>query len=337
MTTNNRIKITVLFFLLIILVGNSMAQQNIQFTQYIFNSLSINPAYAGYKEQWYIQTTARTQWVGIEGAPQTMQLSVDGITNEENKRVGVGLQFAADKIGPQTATLLYANYAYRLQLDDEDTRRLSFGIAAGVTQYGLDESLLHPIDYSDPILSRDMNTNYIPDVRFGIYYYTPKWYLGFSVMDMLSGNLTSSIFHWDVADTANIIKKPHIYLMSGTVFDLTDYIKLRPGMLFKEDFNGPTCVDLNAMFIFGGKLWLGGSYRSGLNIFEKKFDDGLTLSKLNSVSGIIQLYISENIRLGYSYDYMINGLKYTQLGTHEITLGWTIPTKTQRLLSPRFF
>src|SRR5690606_31438294 len=125
------------------------AQQNIQFTQYIFNSLSVNPAYAGYKEEWYAQLGLRSQWVGLEGAPQTASASIDGVSNPLNKKHGVGLQLTADKLGPQSATSIYANYAFRLRLDDEDTRRLSIGLAAGITQYSLDGALLDPISGND--------------------------------------------------------------------------------------------------------------------------------------------------------------------------------------------
>src|SRR5690606_16296221 len=126
-------------------VGSALtagAQQNIQFTQYIFNSMSVNPAYTGYKEEWFGQLGLRSQWVGIEGAPQTAALSVDGVVDPGNKRHGVGLQLTADRLGPQTASSAYLNYAFRLRLNDEDTQRLSFGIGAGVTQYGLDGSVL---------------------------------------------------------------------------------------------------------------------------------------------------------------------------------------------------
>src|SRR5690606_14122725 len=124
---------------MLLAVGSvAQAQQNIQFTQYIFNSMSVNPGYTGYKEQWFGQLGLRSQWVGLEGAPRTGLLSIDGIVDPLNKRHGVGVQITADKLGPQSATSAYANYAFRLRLNEEDTQRLSFGVGAGVTGYSLD-------------------------------------------------------------------------------------------------------------------------------------------------------------------------------------------------------
>src|SRR5690606_37561401 len=150
-------------------------QQNIQFTQYIFNSMSVNPGYTGYKEEWFGQLGLRSQWVGLDGAPQTGLLSIDGIVDPVNKRHGLGVQFTTDKLGPQAATSAYVNYAFRLRLNAEDTQRLSFGIGAGVTQYGLDGTVLDPVSASDPVVPTGNINNFIPDVRFGVYYYRPSW------------------------------------------------------------------------------------------------------------------------------------------------------------------
>ena len=111
-------------------LGSVNAQQNIQFTQYMFNTLSVNPAYAGYKEDWFAQTALRNQWVGIKGAPQTAQFSVDGILDPYTKRLGIGVQVTADKLAAQTASSGYVNLAYRLRLDEDDTKRLSFGMVS---------------------------------------------------------------------------------------------------------------------------------------------------------------------------------------------------------------
>src|SRR5690606_28936245 len=223
-------------------------QQNIQFTQYIFNSMSVNPAYAGYKEEWFGQLGLRSQWVGLEGAPETGTISIDGIVDPGQKRHGVGLQATADRLGPQSATSLYANYAFRLQLNDEDTQRLSFGIGAGVTQYSLDGTKLNPNDQVDGIIPPGRISNYIPDVRFGVYYYNPKWYAGISVMDLLSGDQSNNIFRWDNTTTDNIRRRRHLYFIGGALVNFHSGVKLRPSVLVKEDFKGPTSVDVNALF-----------------------------------------------------------------------------------------
>ncbi len=259
------------------------------------------------------------------------------MTNEDTRRIGLGVQLTADKLGAQSATSLYADYAYRIRLDDEDTRRLSLGLGVGVTQYGLDGSLLSPVTNDDPVLADATLNSYIPDVRAGFYYSGQKWYLGVSVMDLLSGNRSNSLFNWSQDTTQNIMRKRHYYLITGALFNLTEYTRFRPGILWKEDFKGPSLVDLNAMFVFGNRFWLGASYRTAVNFWDKAYRQSQTLAVQNSISGIVQFVVSDNLRLGYSYDHTINGLGNYQRGTHEVTLGYTFKRKSQRVLSPRFF
>jgi len=315
------------------------AQQNIQFTQYIFNSMSVNPAYTGYKEEWFGQLGLRSQWVGLEGAPRTGLLSIDGLIDPVSKRHGVGLQISADKLGPQSATSAYANYAFRLRLNEEDTQRLSFGIGAGVTQYSLDGTLLDPIEGGDQVLPAGKISNWVPDIRFGIYYYNPKWYAGVSVMDLLSGDQSNNIFRWDNTTTDNIRRKRHLYFIGGALFDLSQGLRLRPSLLVKEDFKGPTSLDLNAMFIFGDRFWLGAGWRTGVTVFEREYNrvSGNSLNGRNSFSAITQIYVTDALRIGYSYDHIVSRLSNVQNGSHEITLGVTFGPKAQRILSPRFF
>ncbi|SHH05072.1 PorP/SprF family type IX secretion system membrane protein [Pedobacter caeni] len=313
------------------------AQQNIQFSQYIFNSLSVNPAYAGYKEEWFAQMALRSQWSGLDGAPQTGQLSIDGVADPTRKNIGLGLQLTADKLGAQSSTSVYANYAYRLRLDAEDTQRLSFGIGLGLTQFGLDGNKLRAKDPDDRELPIGKISSSIPDMRFGVYYSSPKWYVGASVMDMFSGNKSNEIFKWDSNPAGNLKRKRHFYLIAGTLLNLSEDTKLRPSLLVKEDFKGPTSLDLSAMVIFGDRFWLGGSYRTGISLWEKDYTKGQSLSQQNSISAITQFYVSERFRIGYSYDYITSKLSSIQNGTHEITIGMTFPGKDKRLLSPRFF
>lgn len=314
-------------------------QQNIQFTQYIFNSMSVNPAYTGYKEEWFGQLGLRSQWVGIDGAPQTGLLSIDGVIDSDNKRHGIGLQLTADQLGPQSASSAYLNYAFRLQLNEEDTKRLSFGVGAGVTQYGLDGMLLRPNDGNDQVLPAGKINSFIPDVRFGIYYYNPRWYAGVSVMDLLAGDQSNNIFRWDNTTTDNLRRRRHIYFIGGALFDLSQGVQLRPSVLVKEDFKGPTSLDLNAMFIFGHRFWVGGGWRTGVAVFERDYTrfSGSNLNGLNSVSAITQIYATESLRVGYSYDYILSQLSSVQNGSHEVTLGITFGRRANRLLSPRFF
>lgn len=332
------IKITALV-LALGLMKVAQGQQNIQMTQYIFNSMGVNPAYTGYKEEWFGQLGLRSQWVGLEGAPQTGLLSVDGILDPLAKRHGFGIQLTSDQLGPQSATSAYANYAFRLRLDQEDTQRLSFGLGIGVTQYSLDGTMLSPINPGDNIIPPNRISNFVPDLRFGVYYYNPRWYLGASVMDLLSGDQSNNIFRWDNTTTDNIRRRRHLYLIGGALFDLSEGLGLRPSVLVKEDFRGPTSLDVNAMFIFGGRFWIGGGWRTGVTVFERDYSrvTGNSLSHRNSFSAIVQIYATDQLRIGYSYDHIVSRLSSVQNGSHEVTLGITFGRRERRLLSPRFF
>ena len=335
---NGTMKKMALFALIMAgMVSHSIAQQNIQFTQYMFNMLSVNPAYAGYKENWNLQATSRLQWQGLVGAPQTSQLSVDGVADEDAKRMGLGLQFTNDKLGAQSATSLYANYSYRLPLDEYGANRLCLGLAAGVTQYGIDGSVLEAVNSDDPDLISDKLYSYIPDLRFGVFYNTPTWYAGLSFMDLLSGSKSNSIFNWQIDSTENIMRKPHYYFITGAIFDISRDVKLRPSLLVKSDMKGPTSWDLSALFIIQNRFWVGASYRTAAPELGINTTGTTSLSKTNSISGIVQFYVTESFCVGYSYDLTISKLSSVQNGTHEITIGWTFPRKYQRVLSPRFF
>ena len=332
----HNIKRLVMILVLVFTLGEVSAQQNIQFTQYIFNSLSVNPAYAGYKEEWFAQMALRSQWTGIDGAPKTGQATIDGVLGA-SKNTGVGLQVTADRLGAQSATSVYANYAYRLRLDAEDTQRLSFGIGAGVTSYGLDGNKLQAVNPGDPSIPAGKISSFIPDLRFGVYYYNPKWYVGVSVMDLLSGNQSNDIFRWDANTTSNLKRKRHMYLIGGTIVTLSEDMKLRPSVLVMEDFKGPTNIDLNAMLIFSDRVWFGAGYRMGVNIGNKDYAQGQDLRSSNAISGVAQFYVNDRLRIGYSYDHILSRLSSVQNGTHEITLGLTFPQSGYRLISPRFF
>src|SRR5690606_36336459 len=211
-----------LVIICLILTGTQAvkAQQNIQFTQYIFNAMSVNPAYAGYKEEWYGQLGLRSQWVGLDGAPQTGSLSIDGITNPIHKRHGVGLQLIADKLGPQSATAAYANYAFRLRLNQEDTQRLAIGVAAGVTQYSLDGAVLDPVAVGDQVMSARKISNFLPIFRHGLYYYSPYWNAAISMSELPPGDRATNVFRWDNTTTAFIRPKRHMYMIASGLINL---------------------------------------------------------------------------------------------------------------------
>lgn len=335
----NSVKILLALLVCINYLKPVHAQQSIQLTQYIFNSMSVNPAYAGYKEEWFVQAAMRSQWVGWDGAPKTGVVSIDGVVDPVAKRHGVGLQFTTDKLGAQASTSIYGNYALRLQMNAEDTKRLSFGIAGGLTQYSLDGNLLDPSDLGDPTLPLGKISSWVPDVRLGAYYYSPKWYVGVSVQDLFSDS-KSDDYKLNKASTESLYRNVSMYLIGGMLFELDRGLHLRPSVMIKDDFKGPTTIDLNAMLIFNTRLWIGAGYRSRMKLLNREYNDKSPskLSSVNALAGIVQLYLNDNLRVGYSYDVMLNSMSNRQNGTHEITLGYSFgKIFGNQYQSPRYF
>jgi type IX secretion system PorP/SprF family membrane protein len=235
------------------------AQQTIQFSQYVFNGLAVNPAYAGYKEDWTLNLSSRIQWVGINGAPQTETASIDGLINNFNGNVGLGLIATVDRLGPESIS-----YAYRLRLDEPDTKRLCFGIGFGVMQYSLNGAEFNATDAGDGDIPAGTVSKVSPDFRFGVYYYTPKFYFGASVFNLLSNALINATGNTPIVSEARTV-----YLTAGTMIPLSEFIDLKPSFMIKEDFKGPTNLDLTGYLVLKKAVWLGASYQTGFITFNK--------------------------------------------------------------------
>lgn len=315
--------------MLILLLFSKLAQgqQDAQFSQYMFNGIYINPAYAGYKEQLNLHAFYRNQWTGIPGAPKTMSVAIDAIANDGN--VGLALQISSDRLGAQRNQSIYANYAYRIPMNKDGSSRLAFGLGVGVVQLGIDGAMLNPndVEMEQPT---GMQSSILPDARAGIYFANNRMYAGFSADNLVSQYI-------DVDRYAFIPQpKPHYYLTAGTLIPLSREILLKPSFLLKDDRGGPTSLDLNAFVIVAEKLWIGGSYRTGIKLYSKDYLQK-DLSQLNSVVAALQIFPSENLRIGYAYDYSIGPLQGYSGGTHEISIGYFFNKKNMRMLTPRFF
>ncbi|KQN32483.1 hypothetical protein ASE92_17950 [Pedobacter sp. Leaf41] len=303
------------------------AQQDAQFSQYMFNGIYINPAYAGYKEQLNVHAFYRTQWTGIQGAPKTVSIAVDAIANDGN--VGLALQVSSDKLGAQRNQSVYGNYAYRIRLNADGTSRLAFGLGVGAVQLGIDGAMLNP---NDPEIYQPvgLQSTILPDARAGVYFANDRFYAGFSADNLVSQYI-------DIDRYAFIAQpKPHYYLTAGTLIPLSKDILLKPSFLLKDDRGGPTSLDLNAFLILAERFWIGGSYRTGVKLYNKSYLQK-DLSQLNSAVGAIQVFPTENLRIGYAYDYSIGPLQGYSSGTHEISISYFFNRKNVRMLTPRFF
>jgi type IX secretion system PorP/SprF family membrane protein len=313
--------------ILILSTGALFAQQDAQQSQYMFNGIYINPAYAGYKENLNFHSYFRSQWTGIEGAPKSMSLAVDAIANNGN--VGLALQISNDRLGAQTNLSAYANYAYRLRMNNEGTSRLALGFGVGVMQLGINNSLLNPND-PEPYLATGMQSTFVPDGRVGVFYSDDKYYAGISADNLISQFI-------NVRNRGFIAQpKPHYYLTGGALFPLSEDVLIKPSILLKDDAGGPTSLDLNTFIMFGQRLWIGGSYRTGVKLYNKSYLQN-DLSRLNSFVAAMELFPLENLRVGYAYDISIGPLKGYSGGTHEISIGFYIKTQKTRMLTPRFF
>jgi type IX secretion system PorP/SprF family membrane protein len=303
------------------------AQQDAQQSQYMFNGIYINPAYAGYKENLNFHSYFRSQWTGIEGAPKSMSLAIDAIANNGN--VGLALQISNDRLGAQTNLSAYANYAYRLRMNNEGTSRLAFGLGIGAMQLGINGALLNPND-PEPNLVTGMQSTIVPDGRIGVFYSDDKYYAGLSADNLISQFI-------NVRNRGYIAQpKPHYYLTGGALFPLSEDVLIKPSILLKDDAGGPTSLDLNAFIMFGQRFWVGGSYRTGVKLYQKSYLQ-TDLSNLNSFVAAMELFPLENLRVGYAYDVSIGPLKGYSGGSHEISIGFYIKTQKTRMLTPRYF
>ncbi|QEC52898.1 type IX secretion system PorP/SprF family membrane protein [Anseongella ginsenosidimutans] len=302
------------------------AQQDAQFSQYIFNHIYINPAYAGYREETTIHAFFRSQWTGVPGAPQTASLAFDGTLN--NKRIGLALQVAEDKLGAQHNRSAYGNYSYKIQTGY--TSKLAFGLGVGFVQLGLDGKKMDPLDQGDVYIPENMQTSIIFDSRAGVLFSDEYFYAGFSVDNLLAMHLDGHKDRTLLTPTP----QPHYYLTAGALFPFSDKFALRPSFLLKDDRGGPTSLDLNLFALLNERIWVGASYRTGVVLYDKSYLE-YDPKKTNAVVGLAEFFISDQIRVGYAYDYSLNALKNYNYGTHELSVSYYIDN--QRSYSERCY
>jgi type IX secretion system PorP/SprF family membrane protein len=307
----------------------ALAQNEITYSQYMFNNLLVNPAYAGYKEQTNVSLLSRNQWVGIKGAPTTQSLIADG-TVTSNKNVALGLTVFNDKVGIQSQTAFMANYAYRLPIGDDS--RLSFGIGVGAIQFSLngDKAII-----SNPTDQTFAGTeNYLsPDARIGVYYNNERFYVGLSANNLLSKAINKNKSNY-------IIFPPiHLFLTAGTIIPLNDDVKIKPSLMLRDNPSGMGNFDINSVFMFRDMFSVGGSYRMGVDMWKKGVGTTQTFQQ-NSLIGLVEFNVAKQFRIGYAYDYSLSSLNSYSSGSHEISLGYTFGDRYFRnngLTSPRYF
>ena len=289
---------------------SAFSQQDAQYTQYMYNMNVLNPAYAGSKKGTLSASLlGRTQWLGIPGAPQTAVLSVH---SPITPRMGLGVSLLADKIGPVSEQFAYADYSYTIPLGLYDN--LAFGLKGGITLVNANLADLDLNQAGDVNFVNNIN-NFQPNVGFGMFYYSDIYYVGVSVPNLLSTTYLEDKNGFE----SKISKRNHMFLTGGYVFELSYDWKFKPSFMAKGSMGAPLSIDLSANFLFNEAFEVGTSYR---------WDD--------SVSLLINAKVSDNIRVGYSYDFTTSELNKFNSGSHELIILFDLQTSYE-IISPRFF
>ena len=301
-------KTRIVLFVLLFTGVVSYAQQDAQFTQYMYNTINVNPAYAGSRGALSIFALHRTQWVGLDGAPVTNAVSVNTPFSESN--LGLGVSVINDKIGPTTENTISADLSYTIPTSE--TFKLSFGIKATANLFNLDVNRLNPKD-DDPSL-HDFNNKFSPNFGVGIYLHSHKAYVGFSVPNFIETN------RYDDNEVAIFKEKINYYLIAGYVFDLNSSIKFKPAVLTKIVEGAPLQVDVSGNFMINDMFMVGVAYRWSA-----------------ALSAMVGFQVSEGLYIGYGYDLETTNLDNYNSGSHEIFLRYELFNKNKKMTTPRFF
>lgn len=316
------------FFCLMAVCRAATAQQDAQFSQYIFNGIYINPAYAGYRQELNLHAYYRRQWTGVNGAPETMSLAVDGVTS--NERVGLALQMAHDRVGAQSLFSTYASYAYRIPVGEHG--KLAFGIGAGLTQTALDAGRIDTEIPNDPMLAAGRQSMRFFDAQAGVYFSTEKFFAGFS-----ADNLTAQYQQKNKPLASYLpVPRPHYFLTAGGMLRVGEEVWLKPSFLLKDDRGGPTSADLNLFLLLKELVWLGASYRTAVSLYNKPhLQKGLT--RASDITGIVEVFALPQLRVGYSYDHPLSSYRAYAGGSHEISVGYYFRRENERSNQLRCF
>lgn len=315
----------------------TFAQQEAMFSQYMFNTLAINPAYAGSRDVLSLTTLGRYQWVGVEGAPKTFTFSMDSPI--KNEKMGLGFQVTRDEVGLQKNTGIYLTYAYRIKVGPRST--LSFGVQGGATnvRWALSDAqnLTNPNDYI--FLGANDQNNILPNVGGGIYLSNDKGYIGISCPQIMQ-NAISKFTPTDGKSTAGKTQR-HYFAMMGFVVGRGSF-KIKPSTMIRYTQGAPLGFDGNVNFWIKDKISFGVSGR--ISQFQAMGQDSKSL--FDAAIGMIELQLTPQFKLGYAYDFTSNKLndesktginRFLGIPTHEILLRYEFGFGKDKILTPRYF
>lgn len=293
----------------------SYSQQDAQFTQYMYNTINVNPAYAGSRETMSIFALHRTQWVGLDGAPVTNTASIHTPINGSN--VGLGLSVINDRIGPSDENNIAVDFSYTISTSER--YKLSFGLKASANLLNIDFTKLNQYDQNDYAFDTNIDNKFLPNIGVGLYLHSDNTYIGLSAPNLLETK------HFDRyagtgANSHIATEKIHYYLIAGHVFDLSPSIKFKPSTMIKAVQGAPLQVDISGNFMFNEKFVAGVAYRWSA-----------------AASALVGFQVNDSWFIGYGYDLETTKLSNYNSGSHEIFLRYELFTRNSRIVSPRFF
>ena len=304
-------------YLLLIFLGLTIevyGQQEAQYTQYMYNTISINPAYAGSRGALSITGLHRSQWVGLEGAPRTQTLNLHSPIGYSGK-VGLGVSIIHDQIGPTYETNFDIDFSYTINTSAEG--KLAFGLKAGGHLLDVDYTKLRPYVPADRALGENIDNKFSPNVGAGLYYHhADRWYLGISAPNLLRTD------HFENEQISVAEERIHYYLIGGYVFDLSPDVKLKPAALLKAVSGAPLSLDVSANVLFSEKFRIGAAWRWDA-----------------AWSALAGFQVSDQLMIGMAYDKETTDLGNTSFndGSYEVFIRFELFKNQDRIISPRFF
>lgn len=313
MSMNKRIPHLLAFAALVLSILPARAQQELMISQYMFNGLFLNPAYSGSHPYTTATLLHRSQWVGMEGAPRTNLIGIDGPLMDG--KMGVGFTFQHDMIGVSRDMEMAANYAYRIRTGHNG--HLAFGLKAGLSLYSANFGDLVYWDAQDALYRNNISNATVGKFGFGIYWNNERSYFGISIPTLYAAD--GKLSHVTTGPPAHYFTQ-HYYINAGRVLELNENFDLKPNVLVKFQPQAPPEVDLNLNLLFKQRFWLGAGYRTG---------DGIV--------GMVEFQINHTFRAGYAYDMNTSRLRRYNGGSHEVMLAIDLGREPIMIKNPRFF
>ena len=297
----------VILFLFVALFVESKAQQDAMYSQYMWNMMSVNPAYAGSKTGIHGVLLHRQQWLNVEGAPTTQNFVVHSPIHQE--KMGLGLNIVNDRIGVTSRLNIQAAYSYKLRLEDSNLR---FGIQGSISRWRNNWQDINTIDPNDPSFALNSESFLKPNFGFGVYWNNERFFASAAVPHLINQDLSEEAVEAQL--------RRHLFASFGGLYTINDQLKFKPSVMLKFVDSAPLQADINAEFIINDRVWIGASGRVW---------DGLV--------GMAQVKLRDHFWIGYAFDYPLTEIRRVASGTHEIFISYTHFIRKPKIRSPRYF